>query len=88
MANFAKDDEGGGFDNATDGLSKFEQQLRQMVADIQTPLFTLKESFTSTGSMIGDTIVSSMKKFEDTIVDGLMNGKFAFKDFANFVIKE
>lgn len=88
MENFAKDGEGGVFDNATDGLSKFEQQLRQMVADIQTPLSTLKESFTSTGSMIGDTIVSSMKKFEDTIVDGLMNGKFAFKDFANFVIKE
>ena len=35
-----------------------------------------------------NTIVSSMKKFEDTLVDGLMSGKFAFKDFANFVIKE
>ena len=75
-------------DTAKDKLSAFEQKLREMVADIQTPLSTLKESFTSTGSMIGDTIVSSMKKFEDTIVDGLMNGKFAFKDFANFVIKE
>jgi hypothetical protein len=29
-----------------------------------------------------------MKKFEDAIVDGLMSGKLAFKDFANFVIKE
>ena len=47
-----------------------------------------KQSFQTTGAMIGDTIVSSMKKFEDTLVDGLMSGKFAFKDFANFVIKE
>ena len=38
--------------------------------------------------MIGDTMVKSMKKFEDTLVDGLMSGKFEFKDFASFVIKE
>tara|TARA_R100000278_G_scaffold15096_2_gene15604 strand:- start:1390 stop:3153 length:1764 start_codon:yes stop_codon:yes gene_type:complete len=75
-------------DTAKDKLSGFEQKLRQMVADIQTPLSTFGESFKSTGTMIGDTIVSSMKKFEDTIVDGLMKGKLSFKDFADFVIKE
>jgi len=66
----------------------FNQQMAKMVADIQAPLFTFGESFKSTGTMIGDTIVSSMKKFEDTIVDGLMTGKLSFKDFADFVIKE
>ena len=85
----SEDGQGGNLiDVAGDKFKTFRDKMIGVVADIQTPLFTLKESFTSTGSMIGDTIVSSMKKFEDTIVDGLMNGKFAFKDFANFVIKE
>ena len=75
-------------DTAKDKLTGFEEKLRQMVADIQTPLSRFGESFKTTGTMIGDTIVSSMKKFEDTIVDGLMKGKLSFKDFADFVIKE
>ena len=29
-----------------------------------------------------------MKKFEDSIIDGLKNGKLAFKDFANYVIEQ
>ena len=62
--------------------------IQELAANAQVPLKTFKQSFKSTGEMIGDTIVSSMKKFEDTLVDGLMSGKFAFKDFANFVIKE
>ena len=85
---FADADGKNPIDTAKDKLSKFEQKLRQMVADIQTPLSTFGESFKTTGTMIGDTIVSSMKKFEDTIVDGLMKGKLSFKDFADFVIKE
>jgi len=69
-------------------LSEGEQKFRQFIARVQEPLNTFKEGFKDTGTMIGDTIVSSMKKFEDTLVDGLMSGKFAFKDFATFVVKE
>ena len=69
-------------------LSRFQIMIQELAANAQVPLKTFQESFKSTGEMIGDTIVSSMKKFEDTLVDGLMSGKFAFKDFANFVIKE
>ena len=69
-------------------LSRFQIMIQELAANAQVPLKTFEESFKSTGEMIGDTIVSSMKKFEDTLVDGLMSGKFAFKDFANFVIKE
>ena len=87
-AAFADGDGKNPIDTAKDKLSGFEQKLREMVADIQTPLSTFGESFKTTGTMIGDTIVSSMKKFEDTIVDGLMKGKLSFKDFADFVIKE
>ena len=85
---FADADGKNPIDTAKDKLTGFEEKLRQMVADIQTPLSTFGESFKTTGTMIGDTIVSSMKKFEDTIVDGLMKGKLSFKDFADFVIKE
>ena len=47
-----------------------------------------KQELEDTGKAIENSIVKSMKKFEDTLVDGLMSGKFAFKDFADFVIKE
>ena len=83
------EDEGGNFFEVFGKKTEmFNQQMAKMVADIQTPLSTFGESFKTTGTMIGDTIVSSMKKFEDTIVDGLMTGKLSFKDFADFVIKE
>ena len=83
------EDEGGNFFEVFGKKTgKFNEQMAKMVADIQAPLFTFGESFKSTGTMIGDTIVTSMKKFEDTIVDGLMKGKLSFKDFADFVIKE
>ena len=83
------EDEGGNFFEVFGKKTEmFNEQMRKMVADIQTPLSTFGESFKTTGTMIGDTIVSSMKKFEDTIVDGLMTGKLSFKDFADFVIKE
>ena len=83
------EDEGGNFFEVFGKKTgKFNEQMTKMVADIQTPLSTFGESFKTTGTMIGDTIVTSMKKFEDTLVDGLMKGKLSFKDFADFVIKE
>ena len=69
-------------------FTELQLRLQEFAREAQVPLDTFKQSFQTTGAMIGDTIVSSMKKFEDTLVDGLMSGKFAFKDFANFVIKE
>tara|TARA_R110002012_G_scaffold104733_2_gene245386 strand:+ start:2811 stop:4517 length:1707 start_codon:yes stop_codon:yes gene_type:complete len=69
-------------------LSDAEKRFREFIAQVQTPLKQFEEGFKTTGAMIGDTMVKSMKKFEDTLVDGLMSGKFEFKDFASFVIKE
>lgn len=71
-----------------DKLTDFEIRLQEFAQNAQAPLQKFAEGFQTTGAMIGDTIVASMKKFEDTLVDGLMSGKFAFKDFADFVIKE
>jgi hypothetical protein len=69
-------------------VSEFEKRLQEFAQNAQAPLQTFKDGIGTTGKLIGDTMVASMKKFEDTLVDGLMTGKFAFKDFANFVIKE
>ena len=69
-------------------VSEFEKRLQEFAQNAQAPLQTFKDGIGTTGKLIGDTMVASMKKFEDTLVDGLMSGKFAFKDFANFVIKE
>jgi len=69
-------------------VSEFEKRLQEFAQNAQAPLQTFKDGIGTTGKLIGDTMVTSMKKFEDTLVDGLMSGKFAFKDFANFVIKE
>ena len=47
-----------------------------------------RDSIGITDEALGKLGVSSMKKFEDSIIDGLKKGKFAFKDFANYVIEQ
>jgi len=69
-------------------VSEFEKRLQEFSQNAQAPLQTFKDGIGTTGKLIGDTMVASMKKFEDTLVDGLMKGKLSFKDFSNFVIKE
>lgn len=47
--------------------------------------------FTALGTVeerLGKAATGSMKKFEDTIVDGLKNGKLEFKAFADYVIEQ
>ena len=72
----------------TNGTEEFTNRGTQAFTDLLSPLGKFKQELSETGIAIENTIVKSMKKFEDTLVDGLMSGKFAFKDFANFVIKE
>ena len=92
MMNTALGNENGGVGNVVEKTKQKVGGLAEKIAEVaqqaQAPLDQFKQDFKTTGTMIGDTIVSSMKKFEDTLVDGLMSGKFAFEDFANFVIKE
>ncbi len=47
-----------------------------------------KNSIGVTDEALGKLGVSSMKKFEDSIIDSLKNGKLAFKDFANYVVEQ
>ena len=72
----------------TNGTEQATNTGTQAFTNLLSPLGKFKQELEDTGKAIENSIVKSMKKFEDTLVDGLMSGKFAFKDFANFVIKE
>ena len=61
------------------------------VTDLGSPLDAFITKLTGPGGLnnsIETAAVSSMKKFEDTIIDGLKKGKFAFQDFASFVVEQ
>ena len=72
----------------TNGTEQATNTGTQAFTNLLSPLGKFKKELEDTGKAIENSIVKSMKKFEDTLVDGLMSGKFAFKDFADFVIKE
>jgi hypothetical protein len=46
------------------------------------------EGLGSTNDAISNLTIDTMKKFEDTLVEGLKNGKLAFQDFANYAIEQ
>jgi hypothetical protein len=52
------------------------------------PLTAYKNSLEETGKALDNIAVNSMKKFEDSLVEGLKSGKLAFKDFATFVVEQ
>ncbi len=47
-----------------------------------------KDSLGATDDAISNLAINTTKKLEDTIVDGLKNGKLAFKDFADYAIEQ
>jgi len=58
------------------------------LTDMQNPMAVFMAQLEDVNKSIGTAAVSSMKKFEDTIINGIKSGKLAFKDFANFVIEQ
>ena len=59
--------------------------------DAMNVLTAFKNKLTGTDSVsnaLDQIAVNSMKKFEDSIIDGLKNGKLAFKDFADYVVEQ
>jgi hypothetical protein len=47
-----------------------------------------KDSLGATDLAIENLTINTMKKFEDTLIEGLKNGKLAFEDFANYAIEQ
>jgi len=55
---------------------------------LSATLQSYKDSLGEFSVAMDNVAVNTMKKFEDSIVDGLMKGKLAFKDFAKFVVEQ
>ena len=47
-----------------------------------------RDSLGATQQNIDNLTINSMKKFEDTLIDGLKKGKLAFEDFATYVVEQ
>ena len=78
-------------DDITDSYSKYNEKTKEQanaMFDTMNPLTAFKNNLADVGKTLDQIAVSSMKKFEDSIIDGLRNGKLAFKDFADFVVEQ
>ena len=58
------------------------------LTDLLSPMAKYQQSIKDVGDSLEQVGANSMKKFEDSIVDGLMSGEMSFKGFADSVIKE
>ena len=58
------------------------------LTDAASPLARLQAQLLDVRTSLETGIAGSMKKFEDVLIDGLKTGKFAFKDFADYVIEQ
>jgi len=56
--------------------------------NLLSPIERFNRELGFTKNNLENTVVASMKKFEDSIIDGLKNGKLEFKAFADFVVEQ
>ena len=56
--------------------------------DRVNPINAFKDSLADVSKTLDTIAVNSMKKFEDSIVEGLRTGKLSFKSFADFVVEQ
>ncbi len=78
-------------DNIRDANRKLKEstgEAANSMFDAMNPLTAYKNSIEDTGKALDNVAVNSMKRFEDSIIDGLKNGKLAFKDFATYVVEQ
>jgi len=58
------------------------------LTNLLSPLERFNQQLGFTKDNLENTVVASMKKFEDSIIDGLKKGKLEFKAFADFVVEQ
>ncbi len=78
-------------DNLTDsnnGVATSTDNIGKSLTNIQSPMDMFKQQMMDTEKSLDTIAVNSMKKFEDSIVEGLKTGKLAFKDFATYVVEQ
>ena len=74
--------------DSNNDLSDSNNSTATSFVDIQDKLAVFKDGIMDTNDQLNNVAVNSMKKFEDSIVDGLKTGKLAFKDFATYVVEQ
>tara|TARA_R100001224_G_scaffold75720_1_gene46717 strand:+ start:312 stop:2039 length:1728 start_codon:yes stop_codon:yes gene_type:complete len=72
-----------GQDGFTQGLKDANDELNRVM-----PINAFMDKLNEFDIAVETIAVNSMKKFEDSIIEGLRNGKLAFKDFADFVVEQ
>ena len=72
-----------GQDGFTQGLRDANNELNRVM-----PINAFIDKLNEFDIALETIAVNSMKKFEDSIIEGLRNGKLAFKDFADFVVEQ
>ena len=70
-------------DGFTQGLRDANDELNRVM-----PINAFMDKLNEFDTALETIAVNSMKKFEDSIIQGLRNGKLAFKDFADFVVEQ
>ena len=81
------------FDAAIAKVQDFKLELKQPPEDnvtkkISEKVAAFKDGLGATEDAISNLAINTTKKFEDTLVEGLKNGKLAFKDFADYAIEQ
>jgi hypothetical protein len=69
-------------------IKEFSDDGTKAFTDFQDPLLVFLNNITQVQKSLQTVAVGAMKKFEDSIVDGLKTGKLAFEDFATFVVEQ
>lgn len=81
-------------DKAIDSVKNFKIAIKEddddgdFVGGLTEKVSAFKDSLGVTQDNIDNAIINTMKNFEDRIIEGLRNGKLAFKDFADFVVEQ
>ena len=73
-----------------DSQAAFTKALEEANNELDrvSPINAFKDQLADVGKTLDSIAVNSMKKFEDSIVEGLKSGKLAFKDFADYVVEQ
>jgi len=74
--------------DSTNKLTNGTKASADAMFDAMNPLTAYKNSLDEVGKSLDSIAVNSMKKFEDSIVEGIKTGKLAFKDFADYVVEQ
>lgn len=86
------------FENVRNSITEVKEPIEEVTASIENtekavtklsqPVMSFISEIKNTDKVVAKLTTDTMKKFEDSIVEGLKNGKLEFKKFADFVIEQ